>query len=170
MTWPFSVVDFHGVRLLNSFDLWILRAKVTLKHVPHARKGIFDSGNLSRLLWPDLDPDPYLLWQLCSQGILNSPLMSFWLSFEQKLLVLPTLGFIIQKRPNLTFDLTLTWELTRDLLGGGAYPPTPRFFLNNVHSVTDINAKLGIPFCISILRPHTKNWEIFLKIFLFMPI
>ena len=42
---------------------------------------------------------------------LPSPLRLFWLSFEQKLLILPSLGVIIQKRQNLTFDLTLTREL-----------------------------------------------------------
>ena len=33
------------------------------------------------LLWPDLDPDPYLVWNLCSEGIFNSPLRLLWLSF-----------------------------------------------------------------------------------------
>ena len=48
LTWPF-VVDLHGVRFQNGFDFWILRAKVTMKHVPHFRNRIFDSGDLS---WP----------------------------------------------------------------------------------------------------------------------
>ena len=34
-----------------------------------------------------------------------------WVSFEQKLAILPALGLIIQKRQNLTFDLTLTRNL-----------------------------------------------------------
>ena len=37
---------------------------------------------------------------------------SLWLSFEQKMTILPALGFIIPKRQNLTFGLTLTRELS----------------------------------------------------------
>ena len=81
LTRPFSVIGLHGVRLQNGLDFWILRAKVTINHVPHARKRIFDSGDLS---WPDLDPDPYLVWRLCSHGIFTSPLRLLWPSFEQK--------------------------------------------------------------------------------------
>ena len=40
LTWPFSVVDLHGVRLQNGFDFWILRAKVIINHVPHARRRV----------------------------------------------------------------------------------------------------------------------------------
>ena len=68
----------------------------------------FYSGDLS---WPVLDPDPYLEWHLCSQGIFTSHLRLLWLSFEQKLSILPDLGCIIQKRPNLIFDLVLTRDL-----------------------------------------------------------
>ena len=64
-----------------------------------------DSGDLS---WPELDPDPYLEWHLCSQGILTRPLRLFWLIFEQKLSILPALGFSTQERKKMTFDLTLT--------------------------------------------------------------
>ena len=49
LTRPFFFVDLHGVRLQNSFDFWILRAEVTMNHVPHTRKRIFDFGELS---WP----------------------------------------------------------------------------------------------------------------------
>ena len=38
MTWPFPVVGLRGIRLQNSSDFWILRAKVIINHVPHARK------------------------------------------------------------------------------------------------------------------------------------
>ena len=40
--------------LQNGFDFWILRAKVTINNVPHARKGIFYSGDLSLrfMTWP----------------------------------------------------------------------------------------------------------------------
>ena len=41
LTWPFPVVDWHGVRLLNGFDFWILRSKKTINHVLHARKNWF---------------------------------------------------------------------------------------------------------------------------------
>ena len=105
LTWPFSVVDLHGFRLQNGFNFWILREKVTINHVPHARKRIFDSGDLS---WSALDPEPYLVWHLCSQGIFNSPLRLVWLSFEQNLSTLPALGLVIRKHQILTFDLTLT--------------------------------------------------------------
>ena len=60
--------------------------------------------------WPR--PWPVLVWHLCSQGILTIPLRSLWLSFEQKLSILPSPGFIIQKPQNFTFDLTLTRELS----------------------------------------------------------
>ena len=63
------------------------------------------------LSWPDLEPDPYLVWRLCSKDIFTSPLKPLWPSFEQELSILPTLCFVIQKRQNLTFDLTLTHEL-----------------------------------------------------------
>ena len=53
LTWPLSVNYLHWVRFQNGFDFWILRAKVTINHVPHARKTIFDVGGLS---WPDLNP------------------------------------------------------------------------------------------------------------------
>ena len=43
--------------------------------------------------------------------IFNSPSRSLWLSFEQKLSILPAPGVIIQERQNLTFDLTMTREL-----------------------------------------------------------
>ena len=39
---------------------------------------------------------------------------------------------------------------------------SPRFFLNNVCSVTSIDSKLGILLYISIARPYTKFWTIFL--------
>ena len=54
---------------------------------------------------------PYLVCHLCSQGIFTSPLKLLWQSFEQKLSILPTLGFVIQKRQNLNFDLTFTRDL-----------------------------------------------------------
>ena len=34
LTWPFYVADFQWVILQNGFDLWILLAKLTTKHVP----------------------------------------------------------------------------------------------------------------------------------------
>ena len=51
LTWPFSVVDLNGVRLLSGFDFLILRAKLTKNLVTHARKRIFDFGDI---LWPFL--------------------------------------------------------------------------------------------------------------------
>ena len=104
LTWPFSVVDLHGFRLQNGFVFLILRAKVTINHVLHARKRIFDSGDLPWPSWPDLDPDPYLVWHLCSQGVFTGPLRLLWLSFEQTLSILPALGLVLQKRQNVTFD------------------------------------------------------------------
>ena len=41
----------------------------------------------------------------------------------------------------------------------------PRFFVNNLRFVANIDAKLGIPFCTSILRYDAKFWTI-LSIFL----
>ena len=64
------------------------------------------------LSWPDRDPDAYLVWHLCSQNIITSPFRLPWLSFEQKLSILPALGFIIQKWQSSTYDLTLTRELS----------------------------------------------------------
>ena len=48
--------------------------------------------------------------------------------------------------------------------GGGRIGPNP-VFLNNVRSVTGINAKLGVPLATLILRPFTKFWTIFSKSF-----
>ena len=68
--------------------------------------------NFGDLLWPDLDPDPCLVWHLCSQDIFTSPLRSLWLGCEKKLLILLVLGFIIHDRQNSAFDMTLTWVLS----------------------------------------------------------
>ena len=63
----------------------------------------------------------------------------------------------------------LHWRgLTFDRLGGRIRPP--RFFLNNVRTVTAIDPKLGIPLCISILRTYTKLWKILWEICLIMPV
>ena len=63
------------------------------------------------------------------------------------------------------------YPLTRDHLGGvGSAPLPPRFFLNNVRSDIDINAKLGVPFRTSIWRPCTKFWKIFVITFWILPI
>ena len=48
--------------------------------------------------------------------------------------------------------------------GGGRIGPNP-VFLNNVRSVTGINAKLGVPLDTLILRPFTEFWTIFSKSF-----
>ena len=40
------------------------------------------------LSWPALGPDPYLVWGMCSNGILSIPLRLLWPSFEQKLSML----------------------------------------------------------------------------------
>ena len=95
-------------RLQNGSDFLIKREKVTINHVSYPWKRIFYSGDLS---WPDLDLYPYLERHLFSQGIFNNPWRLLWLSFEQKLSILPALGFIIQKRQKLNFDLTLTRDL-----------------------------------------------------------
>ena len=65
------------------------------------------------LSWPDLDPDPYLVHMslMLIFNIFTSPLRLLWSSCEQKISILPTLGFVIRKRQNLTFDLTLTRDL-----------------------------------------------------------
>ena len=98
LTRTFSVVGLHGVRLQNGLDFWILLAKVTLNHVPHARRIIFNSGDPSWPLvtWPW--PWPVLSMALMLTGFVISPLRLFWPSFEQKLSILPTLGSVIQKR------------------------------------------------------------------------
>ena len=81
-------------------------------HVPHVRKIIFDSGDRSWLFvtwpWP---------WSVLSVSLIliftifTSPLRLLWSSFEQKLSILLTQGFVIRKRQNLNFDLTLTRDL-----------------------------------------------------------
>ena len=78
LTRPMSVVGLHGVRLQKVLISLITRAKVTINLVPHARKQIFNSDDLS---WPEMDSDPYLVWHLCSQGILTrawQPRGYFW--------------------------------------------------------------------------------------------
>ena len=115
LTWTSSVVNLHGVILQNGFDFWIIRVNVTINHVLQGRKSliwvIFRDLSL-----PAVDPGSYLVWHLRSQGIFTSPLRSLWLSYQQKLSILLALALIIQKSQNLTFDLTLTRELTS--LGG----------------------------------------------------
>ena len=54
LMWPrvdrlFSVVDLHGIRLQKGFDFWMLHTKVTINHVPHARKRILNFCDFS---WP----------------------------------------------------------------------------------------------------------------------
>ena len=94
--WPGPSMSFTCVGSdLKWLSFWILQAKVTINHVPHAWKGFFYFSDLS---WPNLDPNLYLVWHLCSQGIFTSPLRLLWLSIEWKLSILPALGFIIQKR------------------------------------------------------------------------
>ena len=71
LTRPFSVVDLHGVRLQNGLEFWILRAKVTINHVSHARKRVFDSGDVS---WPFVTwpwPWPVLSMALMLTGYLH---------------------------------------------------------------------------------------------------
>ena len=58
LKWP--GVDLHEVWLQNDLDLWIPRAKVTINHVPHARKEFLILVNFRDHSWPDLEPDPYL--------------------------------------------------------------------------------------------------------------
>ena len=47
--------------------------------------------------------------------------------------------------------------------GGVGSDPPPRFFVNNFRFVTDIDAKLRIPFRTSILRMSWKFWTILSK-------
>ena len=76
----------------------ILQAQVIIHHVPHARKNFWfwwsfmTFRDIPRL---DIDSDPYLVKHLCSRGIFNNPLRLLWMSFEQKLSILPALGFIV---------------------------------------------------------------------------
>ena len=111
LTQPFSVVDLHWVRLQNGLDFRILRAKLTISHVSHVQKVFLILVTFLDLCWPDLDHDPCLVWHLCSQSIFTRPLILLWLSVDQKLSILPALGFVIQKRKNMTFDLTLTTDV-----------------------------------------------------------
>ena len=53
--------------------------------------------------------------------------------------------------------------------GGGRIRP-PRFLVDNLRLVADIDAKLGIPFRTSILRYHAKFWTILPKTFWVIPI
>ena len=66
-----------------------------------------------------------MLSMACSQGVVTSPLRLLWLSFEQKLWILPALGFIIQKGQNLTFDLTVIRDLKSILKSGVCFGETP---------------------------------------------
>ena len=54
--------------------------------------------------------------------------------------------------------------------GPDSISPSPRFFVNNVLSVTCIDAKLGMPLRLWILRPYTKCWTIFSTLFWVIPI
>ena len=54
--------------------------------------------------------------------------------------------------------------------GGGPDPTHPQFFVNNLHFVADIDAKLDIPFCTSILRILGNFWMILSKTFWVIPI
>ena len=54
--------------------------------------------------------------------------------------------------------------------GSDSISPPPRFFVNNVLSVTCIDAKLGMPLRLSILHPYTKCWTIFSTLFWVIPI
>ena len=47
--------------------------------------------------------------------------------------------------------------------GGGVGSEHPRFFLNNIRVDTGINANLGIPLCISLLRRYAKFLTILSK-------
>ena len=107
LTWPVSVVDLHGGQIAK----WHLFLNSTCQTdykscIAFLTKFFYDPS------WPDLGPDPYSPWHLYSKGIFTSPLRSLCLSFEQKLSISPALGFVIQKRQNLTVDLNLTRELT----------------------------------------------------------
>ena len=111
LTWSFfSIVDFLGsnCKMASIFELCVQKC---LKMCRMPEKKILNLVTFRDLLWPDLDPDPNLVWHLCSQRFFSSPLMLLWVSFEQKQSILPVLGFIIQKYQNLTFDLTLTRNL-----------------------------------------------------------
>ena len=51
---------------------------------------------------------------------------------------------LLQKWERCQVKVNVNQVITRDRLG--VDPPPPPFFLNNVRNVTDIDAKLGIPF------------------------
>ena len=53
--------------------------------------------------WPDLDPDPYLVWHLCLQGIFTGPLRPLKLSFEQN--TIDIAGPMLRHTGTSKFDL-----------------------------------------------------------------
>ena len=95
------------------------------------------------LSWPDLNTDPYLVWHSCSECIFASPLRLLWPRFEQKLSLLPALGFVIRKRQNLTFDLTLTRD-SRSIFKSSVYLGKTFGELSNAASRGSIQPSLGL--------------------------
>ena len=109
----------NWLRLLNStcksdYKSW---AGCPIKNFWFGEKKIL--VNFRDLSWPDLDPDPYSVWHLCSLVLIFTSSLTLLLqSFDQKLSILPRqygyrycLGFTINQRQNFTFELTLTREL-----------------------------------------------------------
>ena len=66
------------------------------------------------LAWPDLDPDPYLVWHLSSQGIFTSPLRLLWLNFEQTLSMLPAL--LTLQNGSIIIKKDIQWSLSGAIL------------------------------------------------------
>ena len=94
LTWTFSFIDFLGsdCKMASIFEFYVQKCLENMCRMPDF---FFYSVTFRDLLWPDLDPDPCLVWHLCSPGIFSGPLMLLWVSFEQKQSILPVLGFII---------------------------------------------------------------------------
>ena len=70
LTHPFSVVNLHGVRLQYGLDFWVIRAKVAINNVLHAKKTFF------LFLWPFVTwPWPWLVLSmaLMLRGYLRQP-------------------------------------------------------------------------------------------------
>ena len=156
LTWSFSVVDLHGVRLQNGFDFRILRAKLTINHVPHVRfffnlVTFRDFHDLTfTLTRTKYDIYAHMVSSLGLWGYFG------WV-LSKKLSILLPLGFIVQKRQkfdlwpdldprvevNLKILSMLWWDLVesfrtpphgarydhwflRQQEGGGSDPTSPR--------------------------------------------
>ena len=69
--------------------------------------------------------------------------------------ILETAGRIAWKFGLLLESDPLAWRFTKaPMAGGGAYMPPLASFLNNLKTRADVDAKLTVPYSVSILHPE----------------